>query len=41
MTKQVLVLDDEGEVVLVCNRKDEVPIWYRQTHEILEVHVDD
>lgn len=41
MTKRYLVLDDEGAVVLECEHKEDIPLRYRGTHEILEAHIDD
>lgn len=40
MSKSYVVLDEWGEVVLVCEHKEDIPLRYRGTHEILEADVD-
>lgn len=37
----VLAPEGTGEVVLVCEHKEDIPLRYRGTHEILEAHIED
>lgn len=40
VTNRWIVLDEWGEVVLVCQDREDIPLRYRGTHEILEAHID-